>query len=442
MKPLGLILVALALLFPLVWFIPLASRHEILAVFSQYLGSAALIAMGIVQLLATRFRGIEAIFGGLDRVYVLHKWLAVSAIAAAALHDTIDADMDGIGQETWLTDIAESMGEIGFYGLLILGVVTVITFVPYHYWKWSHRFMGFFFAMAAFHYLYILKPFAVSDPLGLYVAAFCLLGILCYLYLLVPNRWLLVEKDYVVSDINRYPGVVEVTLQPVAGGIRHKAGQFAFVSFEDAELRENHPFTISSRPNSDNAIRISVKSLGDFTVKLGNRLETGMEAKVSRAFGHFQLPPQTQDQVWIAAGIGVTPFVAWAQSLDESHEGKITFYYCCANRSEAMYLEDLEAIASGVENLRFVPVFTSDEPRLSGERIATEAEGELEQKHVYFCGPKSMRTGLMEDLTARGLRPRNFHFEEFEIRSGIGVLKVVEWVLAKLSVFARRPAEG
>jgi len=40
---------------------------------SQYFGSAALIVMAISQLLATRFRVLEVIFGGLDRIYVLHK---------------------------------------------------------------------------------------------------------------------------------------------------------------------------------------------------------------------------------------------------------------------------------------------------------------------------------------------------------------------------------
>ena len=95
---------------------PLAGQRDTLAVISQYLGSASLILMGVVQFLATRARGIEVVFGGMDRIYVLHKWLAVIAIVFAAIHDTVDADMDGLGAETFLTDLAETMGEIGFYG--------------------------------------------------------------------------------------------------------------------------------------------------------------------------------------------------------------------------------------------------------------------------------------------------------------------------------------
>lgn len=50
MKKLGLILIAIALLLPLIWFVPLAGKHDPIAVMSQYLGVAALVCMGIVQL--------------------------------------------------------------------------------------------------------------------------------------------------------------------------------------------------------------------------------------------------------------------------------------------------------------------------------------------------------------------------------------------------------
>ena len=89
MKPLGIIIVLISTLFPIYWYIPLAGQHDALATFSQYLGSASLILMGIVQFLATRAYGIEAVFGGMDRIYVLHKWLAVIAILFAAIHDTV-----------------------------------------------------------------------------------------------------------------------------------------------------------------------------------------------------------------------------------------------------------------------------------------------------------------------------------------------------------------
>ena len=156
-----------AVLAPLPWFWQLAAENRPAAIFSQYLGSVALILMGFSQLLATRWLGLETICGSLDRMYILHKWLGVTAILAVLLHDTIDADLSGLGAETLLTDLAETLGEISLYGLLVLIILSIATFVPYHLWKYTHKLMGAFFAASAFHFAFIIKPFDVTDPLGL-----------------------------------------------------------------------------------------------------------------------------------------------------------------------------------------------------------------------------------------------------------------------------------
>ncbi|MEO1331690.1 MAG: ferric reductase-like transmembrane domain-containing protein, partial [Pseudomonadota bacterium] len=112
MRLVGLLLVGSALALPLLWFAPLALRENPIALFSQYLGSAALIAMGISQLLATRLRPLQAVFGGLDQMYVLHKWLGLGAMAAVLLHDTIDAELGSAARETMLTELGETLGDL------------------------------------------------------------------------------------------------------------------------------------------------------------------------------------------------------------------------------------------------------------------------------------------------------------------------------------------
>jgi predicted ferric reductase len=95
--------------------------------------------------------------GDLDRICVVHKWLGIGAMAAVLLHDTIDAEMDGLGAETFIVELAETLGEISLYGLLILVTLTVATFVPYHLWRWNHKFIGALFAFAAVHYAFTLS---------------------------------------------------------------------------------------------------------------------------------------------------------------------------------------------------------------------------------------------------------------------------------------------
>ncbi len=90
----------------------------------------------------------------------------------------IVADIDGLGAEMLLPEIAETFGEISLYGILGLLVITIVTFVPYHLWRLTHGFLGVFYAESTFHYIFILKPFVFIDPSGLYVLAFCVIGIL------------------------------------------------------------------------------------------------------------------------------------------------------------------------------------------------------------------------------------------------------------------------
>ena len=112
MRIFGLALIIAALFLPLMWFAPLMAKHDALAIFSQFLGTFALVGMAIGQMLAIRWAGLEPIFGGLDRIYVIHKWLGISALATMVLHDIIDADVQELGRETLLNDIAETVGEV------------------------------------------------------------------------------------------------------------------------------------------------------------------------------------------------------------------------------------------------------------------------------------------------------------------------------------------
>lgn len=73
LKKTGLVVTTVLLAAPLMWMVPLAATHPNTAMFSQYLGVFALIKVAITQILTTRMKFVEPIFGGLDRVYVLHK---------------------------------------------------------------------------------------------------------------------------------------------------------------------------------------------------------------------------------------------------------------------------------------------------------------------------------------------------------------------------------
>ncbi|MFK7803225.1 MAG: ferric reductase-like transmembrane domain-containing protein [Anaerolineae bacterium] len=423
----GIAIIVAALAIPLLWFIPLAAQNNSTAIYSQYLGSASLILMGITMLLATRIKIIEPIFGSLDRVYVLHKWLGVGAIATAYLHSTIDAEVNGVALVPRFADAAEEWGELAYNGLLFLIILSLITIIPYKLWKWSHRLIGLFFALAAAHYIYIEKPFAVFEPLGLYISLFCFIGVASYLYLLLPRILGINNKKYKVTEVVQHSDVAEIKLRPEGNAIKHKAGQFAFVNFEPVNMMETHPFTISSAPKPDGELSFRVKSLGSYTKRMGTALKPGMTARVSNPFGHFSLQSSKGPQVWIGAGIGITPFIAWAESLPADWPSPTTLYYCVPSRDKALYLTEFESIAAAVPNFNLILVVSGEDKRLSADRIAANLGTELKAADVYFCGPTQMRESLKSGLRTKGLGRSNFHYEEFEMRTGLGIMNWFRW---------------
>ena len=441
MKPLGLILSIAALLAPLIWLPALAMTHDVVAILSQYLGLAALIAMSLGQVIATRWRSVEMVFGPLDQSYRLHKWLGIGAMAAVLLHDTVDAEIRGLGTETLVTELAETLGEISLYGLLILVVITIATFIPYHLWKWTHRLIGTFFVMGALHYLFILKPYANLDPLGVYMLVVCGIGAMALAYTAAP-RVFRPFRRFRITDLHREGGAVAVTLAPERLGLKYRAGQFAFVSFPDSGLTEPHPFTISTAPREDQNLRVTIAPLGDYTRRVIDALHEGASARIEGPYGRFGAH-LGGSQIWVAAGIGVTPFLALAGLLvDKQKHGqlsadtKVRMIFCARDTNNAPHLAELQSLAAQLPCFELTFWNTGERGRLTAEALADLSGTALQKSRVLFCGPVDMRRSLQTNLLPYGVTARRFEYEAFQIRSGLGLRSF----LARLARFRDRVA--
>ncbi|MCY3873091.1 MAG: ferric reductase-like transmembrane domain-containing protein [Rhodobacteraceae bacterium] len=436
LKPLGLVVVAVSLATPLVWLPEIAQGRDIVALFSQYLGMSALIAMAISQLIATRIAPVEWVFGGMDRAYILHKWLGIGALAAILLHDTIDAEMIGLGRGTALVEVAETAGEVALYGLLILVIVTVATFIPYHLWRWTHRFIGVFFVFGAFHYLFILKPFSVRDPLGLYVATFCVLGIAAFTFRLLPAR-MRPSRRYEIAHLERTGKALAITMKPTGRALRYRPGQFVFVSFEGGEP---HPFTISKAPSDDGSIRVTVASLGDFTSQLGKLLPVGTSVRVEGPYGRFERRQLGNPGLWIAGGIGITPFVAWAQAMNRQ-DAAATLVYCIRNENGAAHLQELATLADELPNFTLMLHTSEAQDRATAGKILEATGLDASDLSIAFCGPEPMRMALSKGFAASGVSVRRIGYEEFRIRSGIGLKAFAAYLMNRMTPSRHAPGE-
>jgi len=383
-------------------------------------GSAAVVAMSQALILAARPRLLEPLFGGLDRMYGLHKWLGISALVLMILHDLIEPDFERTVRETGLGELASDAGEFAFNALLALIAISwfrrlpfIRLEIPYQLWRFSHRFMGVLFAVVVFHQFFVDMPNEVDPSLSVLLNFFGIAGLIAWVHteFVVPR---LRRRVFTVSAIRRHGDTTEVTLTPQGRAMRWRPGQFAFLSAPEAGLSEPHPFTIASAPRPDGTLTMSIRALGGWTRRLPGTLRDGMSVQVEGPYGRFDFRKGGTRQLWLAGGIGITPFLAWAESLTDVERRDIHLLYCVRTPEEAIGLETLRAAAARNPRFSFEVVATERDGRLTADRLIGTVPFPVGKADFWFCGPTGLKDGILKGLAALGQTPRRLRFEHFE----------------------------
>ena len=85
----GPVLAALAVLYAALLGAQTYAPHGLDTAVGIALGAASIAAMSLALILSARPRWVEGLFGGLDRMYGVHKWLGIAALALYCFsHDT------------------------------------------------------------------------------------------------------------------------------------------------------------------------------------------------------------------------------------------------------------------------------------------------------------------------------------------------------------------
>ena len=93
----------------------------------------------------------------------------------------------------------------------------------------------------------------------------------------------------------------------------------------------------------DRRLRVSIKAAGDYTRELHDNLKAGTPAKLAGPYGAFDYRDGGHDQIWIAGGIGVTPFLSWIRALDGTFDHTVDFFCSVSHQSDVLYLDEIEA---------------------------------------------------------------------------------------------------
>jgi predicted ferric reductase len=386
----------------------------------------SLLLMCWAFLLATRLGPVEWLFGGLDKVYHAHRVVGEAAFLLIFLHPVFLAmhrAADGLASyfgyfTAWQNPVITT-GLLALAVFVFLVVLSIYWKIAYHRWKKTHDFFGLLFALVLLHGIWAHGEIMRYPVLRWWFGIWCLLGASAYLYVRFFYHWIGPLYDHRVSRVRAAGNdITEVYFQPMDRPLRHEPGQFVYVSFDsDAVSREPHPFTIASGAE-DPAIRLCIKALGDWTTDVA-KIRDGEPARLWGPYGHlgealWQNPGR--EAVFLAGGIGVTPFLGLLSSAKvRKRPGAMRMIYSVQARDKAVYESELKELCAAAEQVEFFPHYTEEEGFID-EKWLTDRVGNLRGPLFFLCGPGPMNEAMKNLLLKAGVDLRDLHFEVFSIR--------------------------
>lgn len=422
----GMVVLSLTPLIP--WYFALLPFHyRFMNPYSTYttlgdmFGLIGITMFSLVLILSARLEFFEDFFGGMNRVYVAHHIFGAIAFMLLLCHPLFmaagrmtisikQAALFLLPSDDW----SINFGMAGLLLMMSLLVLTLFVNLPYQVWRFTHKFLGAVFLIAVIHGFFMPSDILRYMPLKLYMLLIVGLGTAAYLYRTILGRFLVRRYTYSVTAVKIVrENVVEIGLLPQKNKMHIVPGQFLFVSFANKAVgTEVHPFSVAS-VSENGELSLVVKAEGDYTSRLKNLLASD-RATIEGGFGRFTYSRyKHKKQIWIAGGIGITPFLSMVGDLIKK-DFSADLFYTVRTPDEAVYLEELQQIAQMQTNFRVFPFFTKTQGRLTAEMI-NQMSGDAINKDIFVCGPPPMMKSMRSQFIKLGVPNRNIHTEEFAL---------------------------
>jgi len=407
----------------------LETPGSLLYFLGQLTGIGGLSFFLMAAILSCRIPGLDRHFGGLSKLWQTHHKLGGIALILVLLHPILLA----LGRaEVSLASGVEILFPPPQYGYSIwLGWISLILMVvflapsfhffgkpDYQRWKWIHRLAGISLLFALAHNILLARVF--PQPVNALMwgsLTLAAIGALGYRFLFSPTRG---SPAYTISEITPFAkNVVELTLQPKKSHLEYRTGQFIYLSPYDKTLKsgyaEEHPYTLSSAPE-ESALRVAIKDLGDASRAIQS-VQPGTLVKVEGPYGRFFLSDDmSSPELWIAGGIGITPFLSRVRAIASDKETKVDIHllFCVQDEERFIFEEELTGYAESIPGFVLTSHFFYREGPLSLQFISKRVP-DFKDRTAYICGPPPLIELSEKILVQSGVSSGGIHTENFEL---------------------------
>ncbi len=389
--------------------------------FGQMSGLAGMVLFSVALILSNRSKWLDKAFGGLDNAYANHHILGGAAFTLLIFHPLLlvvryaRISWANAASLFFTNDFPVLLGIIGLGLMMILLYLTffVKDKISYQVWKTTHSILPLALFFGGLHSFLIPSSIFYDQFLRIYILGLAIIALLLTGYKIANERLTKRKLEYVVSKVTHLADdVIEVELLPQNESLKFSPGQFIFVKFKGEGIAsEAHPFSISSGI-FDKSLKLAIKVLGDYTAVLNKDLKEGMAAEIEGPYGQFSIASGKADEIWVAGGIGITPFLSMARSLNKN-EFNVDFFYSFKGGKDAIFLDEFFKIAKTNEKFRVFSWCSSDQGKISCRSINEIKE--VKSKEIFLCGPGPMMEDLKSQFLSYGVPAENIHFEKFNL---------------------------
>lgn len=210
-------------------------------------------------------------------------------------------------------------------------------------------------------------------------------------------------------------------------GFDFKPGQSADLTLlnppETDSEGNTRTFSIASAPFEDQ-LTFATRMRDTAFKRSLKEVPLGTEVKMESAMGSFTLHKNTaKPAVFLAGGIGITPFSSIARQADHDRlPHKLYLFHSNRRPEDAPFLETLQKLEKTNPNFRFIGTMTEmprsrgtwdGETGLINKEMLSRYLSDLQGPIYYIAGPPAMVTGMRKMLVASSIDEDDIRTDEF-----------------------------
>jgi predicted ferric reductase len=402
--------------------------------FSVALGFVGLAMMGLQFALIARFKPVAAPFG-IDALTKFHKQVSYLALAFILAHPILLFIQNG-PKYLPLLNLITAPWRARFAVCAVLLLLCLIGLsvarkrlrLSYEIWQWTHGILAVAVVILALAHIEGVGYYTSGEVKRVlfWLFAGILVAMLAWIRILKPLTRL--RHPWRIAAIHPERGNATTMLIEPDGhrGFAFQPGQFGWIIVDRSPFaRVSHPFSFSSAAegNTDGHVSLTIKASGDFTSRIAS-FPTGTRVYVDGPHGVFTMDrQQAQGYVFIAGGVGITPFYSMLLTMREREDVRpVILLYASRTWDDVIFREELDDLAAAMPNLHVTHVLQQPPADWHGETGFIDAD--MISRHVpaaqykrfqfFACGAPVMLDAIEGLLLSIGVPASQLNTERFD----------------------------